>query len=89
MPVTTSHVTVTTSATQLAANTAKDGAKTIFEIRNTDATIKIYLGGSGVTSANGFEMGPASQMEWAVPAGDTLYAVAASASVVVDVASLT
>ena len=83
---TTKSVTVTTSATQLDATPLTD-RKTIV-IANTSDTVIAYIGGSGVTTANGFTLEPKEKQSLDMDDGAALYAIVASGTLDIRVMEL-
>jgi hypothetical protein len=84
--VKSAQVTVTTTAAKLEDEGQEMAGDTVF-IRNTDAAISVFLGGSGVTNTTGFELKAGQQIgPLAFDSADApLYAVAASGTPRVDV----
>lgn len=78
-----SRVTVTTSATRLdTANTAKSPN---IIIRNR-GSVAVYVGGSAVTSADGFQLDAGESLDVAVGAGNIgLYGITASGTASVHI----
>lgn len=54
-------------------------------ISNPDASYTVYLGGSTVTSATGYPVGPLEKVAVDAGTGEVLYAVATTSSVTVSV----
>lgn len=80
-----SQTTVGTSASKLSVADDNTSGESVV-VRNRHATASIYLGGSAVTTANGFEVLPGESVTLELR-GDEVYAVAAVASVPVHVLS--
>lgn len=78
MPVTSSVISVTASATLLvnASSVALNDLRPVV-VRN-DSGSTIYLGGSGVTTANGLAVPTATYIAMDLGPGDQLYGVAAA-----------
>lgn len=88
--VKSAQVHVTNAATVLESEGGELLGDQIF-IRNTDATNSVFLGGSGVTTATGFELKAGQQIgPLSLNSGDAkLYAIAAVAGPVrVDMVSV-
>lgn len=69
--------TVTTAATLI---TTTVGGNDVTMLRNNDATITVYLGGSNVSSSNGFPLKAGEVMN--LPTGPVeIYGIAASSTV--------
>lgn len=69
-------VTVTTTAVLVVS--ADDKNRTVY-LHNAGGG-KIYLGGSSVTSSNGFHLGNGESVELFIPSRETLYGISASGS---------
>lgn len=85
MTVASSQITVTNAPTALASGQfGTAGVPVQVTVRNTHATVSVFLGPVGVTTA-GFELiaGAAETMD--LIASDDLYGITASTSVRVDV----
>jgi hypothetical protein len=74
-------VTVAATATLLVAADNKN--RSVY-LHNSGGA-KIYLGGSDVTTANGFHLGNGESIELFIPVGETLHAVVASGTNVCNV----
>lgn len=80
-----SQTTVGTSASKLSVADDNTGGESVV-VRNRHATASIYLGGSGVTTANGFEVLPGESVTLDLR-GEDVYAIAGVAGVTVHVLS--
>lgn len=78
------RVTVTNSATLLTSTDADNQRGQSITVRNTDASVSVFLGGSGVTATTGFELVAGDSFS-EDDFGEALYGVTASASVRCDV----
>lgn len=84
--VTTGRITVTTSATLLytaptsAVCPASPACRVL--VRNP-STVSVYVGDSGVTTANGFEIAAGDTLGINVRSGESLYGIVAAATQVV------
>jgi hypothetical protein len=76
-----SRVTVTTAATRLDAPVAYDISPLSVLIRNR-GTVASYLGGSDVTSNNGYQLDPGETISFDLIPGEALYAITASGTAV-------
>lgn len=86
-------VTVTTTAVLLTQGLGGAGAQGISdfsaEVQNTDATITLYVGGSGVTTAQGFPVLAGATVKLGeLGADDALYGITSSGSIDVRVLEL-
>ena len=72
-------VSVTTSATKIPTTNLSDRKAIV--IKNCDDTSKLYLGGSGVTTANGYWLNPTESISFELGAGAQLYGICASGTV--------
>jgi hypothetical protein len=80
--VSSAQVTVTSTATALDQSTA--GARSLL-VRNRGA-VAVYLGGSGVTTANGFQLDTGESVSVDILGfGGGLYGIVASSTARVDV----
>lgn len=84
MPSLASRPTIATTATLIASNTVSDSSNAAdyravsFLIKNIDGAT-VFLGGSGVTTANGFQWSPADGvLTIDLEPGESLYGVVAS-----------
>lgn len=77
------RVTVGTSPVILAQNTGSWEELDVM-VRDTDATLSIFLGDSGVTTSTGFEVRFSETATFGLRPGQIMYAISAG-SVVVDV----
>lgn len=57
---TTGQVSVSTTAQAVAANSVRRGC----DLKNTHASTIIYVGTTGVTTSNGFPIGPGESYTW-------------------------
>lgn len=80
MPIISSRVTVTSTATQIVDPT-RGGVvdPTTCLIRNAGG-FTVYLGGVGVTTATGFELPPGGSFNADLIAGDVLYGIVVGSS---------
>lgn len=78
MPIISSRVTVTATATQI-VNPARGGVPDPIAamLRNAGA-VSVFLGGEGVTAAAGYELAPGSTFMADLVAGDVLYGITAA-----------
>lgn len=76
-------VAVTVAATATLVVASDDKNRNIY-LHNSGGA-KIYLGGSDVTTVNGFHLGNGESVELFVPIGEALYAVVASGTNVCNV----
>lgn len=74
-------ITVNSTATLVIAADNKN--RTVY-VHNSGGA-KIYLGGSDVTTANGYHLANAESAEFFVPVNETLYGVVASGTNVINV----
>jgi hypothetical protein len=88
MPIISSRVSVTASATVLSDPVRGSLGDPIgCVVKNTGGS-SIYLGGSGVTSAAGLELAPGETLNVELMGGDVLYGVTAAGTVIVSVMKL-
>jgi hypothetical protein len=88
MPIISSRVSVTGTATVLSDPTRGSIGDPIgVVVKNTGGT-SIYLGGSGVTSAAGLELAPGETLNIELMGGDVLYGITASGTVIVSIMKL-
>ena len=89
MAVSSSQVTVGTTATLLADGSEhwSNNPLRVF-VRNDDGSASMFLGGSGVTTSNGYEIEASTVLNDIPLAGDALYACVASGSAVAHVLKL-
>ena len=88
MAVISNQLTTSTSAAAVIAGAGLDNLNGAvndplpLQIKNIDASITIYLGGSGVTSSNGYPLlaGQSISTSWLQAEVTTLFCVAASGS---------
>jgi hypothetical protein len=78
MAISTEVVTVTTSATLVASAAGATLEDTIPVTIRNDSGGTIYIGGAGVTTANGLAVPTASAISLDLAPGDNLYGIAAS-----------
>ena len=79
------RVSVGTTATQLSSNYSGKDGQTIL-IQNPSASVVVYLGGEGVTTASyGYALGVVSDVSIDLQDGEKLYAVVASSTLTVNV----
>lgn len=71
-------VTVTTTATDL--HTPYDECDTLLDVANTSASATLYVGYSGLTTANGTPVLPGTSKKFLVPRGSTMQGRVASAT---------
>jgi hypothetical protein len=86
MTVHAARVSVTNTATRIDGSADADyspGEQCM--VRNRDTTNSVFLGGSDVTAAAGFEVLPGEAVPISLVAGDTLWGITASATVVCHV----
>jgi hypothetical protein len=85
--VTTGRVTVTTSATLLytapTSGVCPNSPACRVLVRNP-STVSVYVGDSGVTTANGFEIAAGDALGINVRSGESLYGIVAAATQVVQ-----
>lgn len=81
--ITASRVTVATTATLIFTTTGGTGGSNVL-IRNP-GTVSVYLGGSGVTAATGFELAPGDAVSLQIRRSDTVYGIVASGTNIVHV----
>ncbi len=74
-------VTVTDSATLLVAK--DDKPRTVY--LHNSAGVTVYVGGSSVTTSNGFHLGNGESQELFVPTNEQVYGIVASGSHAVKV----
>lgn len=84
MAVTSAQVSVTTAATLLSAVETDSIAGESLSLNNTGAGV-VYLGPSGVTTANGFPLAAGALQFVDLQPGDNLYAIVATGTVVLAV----
>ncbi|MHB9019361.1 MAG: hypothetical protein ACYC3G_00585 [Minisyncoccota bacterium] len=75
-------VSVTQVATKLCVGAAAAAGRRKVRIHNTDAALTIYLGGSGVTTANGFPLKFGEHVEFNLSSGVELYGIAGTGETV-------
>lgn len=80
MSVSQQAVSVGTAATRLDPITDGTIPKGSCAIRNNGAAI-VYIGASGVTTANGYPLDPGREMSADLGPGDALYGIVASGTV--------
>lgn len=85
MAVSGSRVTVTNAATQLTPVDADGIGGMSLGVKNTDASLTVYLGGASVTSATGYPLGPGEVANIDLRNDEPLYGITASGSAVVGV----
>lgn len=85
MAVVGSRVTVGTSAALLASGAGTDTAQGVSALVNNRGAASVDLGGSSVTTGNGYELEAAKSVSIALQPEEELYAVAASGTVSVHV----
>jgi hypothetical protein len=79
------RVSVGTTATLLSSTYAGKDGQTIL-VQNPSASVVVYLGGAGVTTASyGFALGVSSDLSVDLKDGETLYAVVAASTLTVNV----
>ena len=83
MAFSASRVTVLTTATAIVALSSGNPAN--LNIRNRGSE-SIYLGGSGVTAANGYELEAGDQVFFQLCANESVYGIVAGVSARADVA---
>lgn len=69
---------VSVATTAVLVVSADDKNRTVY-LHNAGGG-KVYLGGSAVTSSNGFHLGNGEAQELFIPTGETLYGISASGS---------
>lgn len=69
------RVTVGTTPTLLTTTETDTMAGSRLLVRNSSATASVFLGGSGVTTANGYEVPSGASVSLVLDSGDALYAV--------------
>lgn len=85
MPLKSAHVSVTTSATLLAAGTdGAPGYPISVVVLNTGST-SVELGGADVTASTGYELGAGLSLSIDLVHGDDLYGIVSTTTCVVDV----
>lgn len=79
------RVSVGATATQISSDYAGKDGQTVL-IQNPSASVVVYLGGDGVTTASyGYSLGAVSDMSIDLQDGEKLYAVVASGTLTVNV----
>ena len=80
MAVKTSAVTVGTSATELTFETVRGQGQdpTHFAVFNNDATVDLFIGGSDVTTANGYVIRAKTGLSWPLVSGEQVHGIVAS-----------
>ena len=82
MAIVDTRVTVLTAAIAVAAaGTTGSGDAVRVNVRNRGA-IAVYLGGAAVTSSTGYQLDPGESVSTWLEAGETMYGISASSSVV-------
>ncbi len=85
MPVISAQVAVATTAVKLGDNASTGGHQSIgrgeLHITNTGAAV-VYLGGPGVTLANGYALAAGASIQCALAPGDGLWAVCATSTTI-------
>jgi heptaprenylglyceryl phosphate synthase len=85
MAVAAAQASVTTTASKI-VDPSKDDARQDFAATvHNKGTASIFLGGSDVTTANGYEVAVGEAVSFVLTGSDSLYAVAASGTQRVDV----
>lgn len=84
MAVKHSRVTVTTTAAAVSTQTDDPRADFSATLRNA-GTASIFIGGSTVTAANGFELPAGASLSVDFRAGDVLHAIVASGTQRLDI----
>lgn len=80
------QVSVTSTPTLLTSGLRGSASLPVtITVRNTDASVSVFLGGVDVSTSNGFELVAGAAESIDLVAGDDLYARTASATVRVDV----
>jgi hypothetical protein len=88
MPIIASRVSVTTSPTVLTNPVNGSLADSISAVVKNTGGASVYLGGVNVQSTDGLELAPGEIMNVDLMAGDILYGVTASGTVIVAVMKL-
>jgi hypothetical protein len=76
-------VSVSTAATALVSQ-VRDHEQ-VAQVHNNDASATVFVGGSDVTTANGFPIPAGEYRAFALRPGDTLYGIAAAGTIAVRV----
>jgi len=85
MPIQTSVITVTTTATLLASNPLRASTDLLPVTLRNDSGFDIYLGGSGVTSSTGLRLADGDVLPFELGQGDDLYAIVPSGTAALQV----
>ncbi len=72
MAITTGQLTVGTTAVQLDGN---DINPVEIYVHNLDSTKDLFIGGSNVTTANGYVVNKSSELKFVLPAAASVYMV--------------
>lgn len=88
MPIISSRVSVTTSPTVLSNPIYGSLSDPISAVVKNIGGASVYLGGFAVASTDGLELAPGETMNVDLMAGDILYGVTASGTVIVSVLKL-
>lgn len=85
MPIISSRVTVTDTATQI-VDPARGGVPDpISAVVKNAGGVSVFLGGAGVTAVAGYELVPGEAFNADLIAGDVLYGITAGGSAVLHV----
>lgn len=76
MSITTGQLTISTTAVQLDGN---DINPVMVYVHNLDSTKELFIGGTNVTTANGYVVNKGEQLEFILPAGASIYMVSSGA----------
>jgi len=85
MPIISSRVTITTTATQIVDPVRGGVPDPISAVVKNAGAVSVFLGGAGVTTAAGYELAPGEPFNADLVAGDVLYGITASGSAVLHV----
>lgn len=92
MAISSAQVSCTSTATEIARTDSIAGLNSItlktptaIRVINQDAAVSVFLGGPGVTTANGYELKPGASIPVELDGDDILYGRTTAATVRVDV----
>lgn len=85
MAVASAQASVGTSASKIIDPGLDDARQDFAASIHNKGTVSIFLGGSGVTTGNGYEVGAGEAVSLVLTGSDAVYAVAASGTQRVDV----
>lgn len=81
MSITTNQITVAATATLIA--TIPDGGATVI-LTNIDATVTVYIGGSGVTTSIGKQLLAGQSLSGTFNTDEDIYGIVSAGTLVVD-----